>query len=554
MRRATRKRIGDLLIESNIISEKQLEDALVNKNRDEKIGDYLIKQKLITEQQLIQTLEMQLGIPRIHLSQELIDPELTHIVPKELAKRANIMPVRKNGHKLLIAMADPMDYFIIEEVRMATGYQIETSIAAKDDIFRAITKYYDLQESMDEVIQDNMPAVQEDDTQITDDDSPIVRLVNQIIASGVAQQASDIHFDPQDTELKIRYRVDGILRNDRSVPKNMQNIIIARVKIMGNLNITENRVPQDGRIKSVVNNRPIDIRLSTLPTIYGEKIVMRILDLGNALNDLDRLGFSDRNYKLFHSMLEKPNGIILITGPTGSGKSSTLYAGLNYLNDEEVNIITVEDPVEYQLEGINQIQVREEVGLTFAVGLRSILRQDPDVIMVGEIRDIETAQIAIRSSLTGHLVLSTLHTNNAIESISRLIDMGIETFLLSSSLLGIMAQRLVRQVCRDCKVERGPLEHEAKFFAKYGVTMDVISEGKGCPSCNDTGYRGRLAIHEILSIDDTIKTQILNKENPGVIREYAKSQGYKTLVEDGLDKVSAGLTTIEEVLRVATSE
>jgi type IV pilus assembly protein PilB len=554
MRRATRKRIGDLLIESNIISEKQLEDALVNKNRDEKIGDYLIKQKLITEQQLIQTLEMQLGIPRIHLSQESIDPELTHIVPKELAKRANIMPVRKNGHKLLIAMADPMDYFIIEEVRMATGYQIETSIAAKDDIFRAITKYYDLQESMDEVIQDNMPAVQEDDTQITDDDSPIVRLVNQIIASGVAQQASDIHFDPQDTELKIRYRVDGILRNDRSVPKNMQNIIIARVKIMGNLNITENRVPQDGRIKSVVNNRPIDIRLSTLPTIYGEKIVMRILDLGNALNDLDRLGFSDRNYKLFHSMLEKPNGIILITGPTGSGKSSTLYAGLNYLNDEEVNIITVEDPVEYQLEGINQIQVREEVGLTFAVGLRSILRQDPDVIMVGEIRDIETAQIAIRSSLTGHLVLSTLHTNNAIESISRLIDMGIETFLLSSSLLGIMAQRLVRQVCRDCMVERAPLEHEVKFFAKYGVAMDAISEGKGCPSCNDTGYRGRLAIHEILSIDDTIKTQILNKENPGVIREYAKSQGYKTLVEDGLDKVSAGLTTIEEVLRVATSE
>ena len=524
------------------------------KSREEKIGDYLIKQQLITEQQLIQVLEMQLGIPRIHLSQQTIDPELTHIVPKELAKRANIMPVRKTGNKLLIAMRDPMDYFIIEEVRMATGYQIETSIAAKDDIFRAITKYYDLQESMDEVIQDNLPAVMEDDTQITDDDSPIVRLVNQIIANGVAQQASDIHFDPQDTELKIRYRVDGILRNDRSVPKNMQNIIIARVKIMGNLNITENRVPQDGRIKSIVNNRPIDIRLSTLPTIYGEKIVMRILDLGNALNDLDRLGFSDVNYKLFQSMLEKPNGIILITGPTGSGKSSTLYAGLNHLNDEEVNIITVEDPVEYQLEGINQIQVREEVGLTFAVGLRSILRQDPDVIMVGEIRDIETAQIAIRSSLTGHLVLSTLHTNSAIESISRLIDMGIETFLLSSSLLGIMAQRLVRQVCRDCKTERTPLEHEAKIFEKYGVTIDLITEGKGCPSCNDTGYRGRLAIHEVLSIDDTIKTQILNKENPSVIREYAISQGYKVLVEDGLEKVAAGLTTIEEVLRVATSE
>lgn len=554
MKRSTRRRIGDLLIESNIISEKQLEEALKDKSREEKIGDYLIRQRLITEQQLIQVLEVQLGIPHIHLSQQTIDSELTHIVPKELAKRANIMPVRRSGNKLLIAMTDPMDYFVIEEVRMATGYQIDTSIATKDDIFRAITKYYDLQESMDEVIQDNMPTVMDDDTQITDDDSPIVRLVNQIIANGVAQQASDIHFDPQDTELKIRYRVDGVLRNDRSVPKSMQNIIIARVKIMGNLNITENRVPQDGRIKTVVNQRPIDIRLSTLPTIYGEKIVMRILDLGNALNDLDRLGFSDKNYKLFQSMLEKPNGIILITGPTGSGKSSTLYAGLNHLNDEEVNIITVEDPVEYQLEGINQIQVREEVGLTFAVGLRSILRQDPDVIMVGEIRDIETAQIAIRSSLTGHLVLSTLHTNNAIESISRLIDMGIETFLLSSSLLGIMAQRLVRQVCRDCKTERTPLEHEAKIFEEYGVAIDLITVGKGCPSCNDTGYRGRLAIHEVLSIDDTIKTQILNKENPSVIRQYAIGKGYKLLVEDGLEKVAAGLTTIEEVLRVATSE
>jgi len=549
-----RKRIGDLLVESNLINNEQLMDALENKNRDEKLGDYLISHELITEQQLIQVLEIQLGIPLIHLSQHSIEPELIQLVPKELAKRANIMPVRREGTKLLIAMADPMDYFAIEELRMATGYQIVTGIAAKDDVFRAITKYYDLQESMDDALGDVMPTEFDDEDQITDEDSPIVRLVNQIIANGVAQRASDIHFDPQGKELKIRYRIDGIMRHERSLPKSMQNIIIARVKIMGNLNITENRMPQDGRIKSIVNLRAIDIRLSTLPTIYGEKIVMRIMDLSNAVSDLDMLGFSDLNYKKFKAMLDRPNGIILITGPTGSGKSSTLYAGLNHLNDDDVNIITVEDPVEYELEGVNQIQVREEVGLTFSSGLRSILRQDPDVIMVGEIRDMDTAQIAIRSSLTGHLVLSTLHTNSAIESISRLTDMGVETYLLSSSLIGIMAQRLVRRVCRDCSVQRAPNDRETKVFKQYGIEIVEITEGTGCPSCSETGYRGRLAIHEILTIDDAIKTQILNRNSSEEILKYARSKGFKTLVEDGLEKVHAGLTTIEEVLRVATSD
>ncbi|MCZ2259819.1 GspE/PulE family protein [Sporosarcina sp. G11-34] len=554
MKPNARKRIGDLLIEANYINNDQLLDALKNKSRDEKIGDYLINQQLITEQQLIQVLELQLGIPLIHLGQNSIEPELIQLVPKELAKRANIMPVKIEGNKLLVAMADPMDYFTIEELRMATGYQIEVGIAAKDDVFRAITRYYDLQESMDDALDDIIPADYEDENQITDEDSPIVRLVNQIIANGVAQRASDIHFDPQDKALKIRYRVDGVLRHERSLPKNMQNIIIARVKIMGNLNITEHRIPQDGRIKSTVNLRPIDIRLSTLPTIYGEKIVMRILDLSSAINDLDMLGFSGDNFLKFKNMLDRPNGIILITGPTGSGKSSTLYAGLNHLNNEEVNIITIEDPVEYQLEGINQIQVREEIGLSFSSGLRSILRQDPDVIMVGEIRDMETAQIAIRSSLTGHLVLSTLHTNSAIDSISRLTDMGIETFLLSSSLIGIMAQRLVRRVCRDCSEVRAPNEHETKFFEQYGEEVTQITQGLGCPSCNGTGYRGRLALHEILSIDDAIRSQILNKSSSQETLKYARSKGYKTLVEDGLQKVSAGQTTIEEVLRVATSD
>lgn len=554
MKTNKRKRLGDLLIEANVLTVEQLDAALLNKSREEKLGDYLIEQELITEQQLIEILEFQLGIPHVNLNQYSIDPELIQLVPKELAKRANLMPIRRDRNKLLIAMADPMDYFAIEELRMATGCQIETSIAAKDDVFRTITKHYDLQESMDEAMDDLVPTHLEDENQITDEDSPIVRLVNQIIANAVAQRASDIHFDPQETELKVRYRIDGVLSDERSLPKNMQNIITARVKIMGDLNITESRIPQDGRIKSVVNFKPIDIRLSTLPTIYGEKIVMRVLDLSNTLNHLNALGFSASNLVKFQEMLDRPNGIVLVTGPTGSGKSSTLYAALNHLNDEEVNIITVEDPVEYQLAGVNQIQVREEVGLSFATGLRSILRQDPDVIMIGEIRDMETAQIAIRSSLTGHLVLSTLHTNSAVESISRLTDMGVEPFLLSPSLVGVIAQRLVRRVCRDCGEKKTPTEYEEQIFMRNGFHITEVVRGDGCPSCNQTGYRGRLAIHEVLAINESIKKHILQKSGSIDIRQTAREQGYQTLLEDGLLKVSEGLTTIEEVLRVATSD
>ncbi|WP_298470291.1 GspE/PulE family protein [uncultured Psychrobacillus sp.] len=547
-----RKRLGDLLVESNVINSEQLDYALTQKKREEKLGDFLIKENLLTEQQLIEVLEFQLGIPHVNLNQYSIEPELIQLVPKELAKRTYIMPLKKDRNKLLIAMADPMDYFAIEEVRMATGCQIETSIAAKDDIYRTITKYYDLQESMDQALIDMSPKEIENDTQITDEDSPIVRLVNQIIANGVAQRASDIHFDPQENDLRVRYRVDGMLKSERSLPKYMQNVILARIKIMGNLNITENRIPQDGRIKLTVNMKAIDIRLSTLPTIYGEKVVMRILDLSSALNNLGKLGFNDKNLAAFSKMIEQPNGIVLLTGPTGSGKSSTLYAALNQLNDENVNIITVEDPVEYQLEGINQIQVRDEVGLTFAAGLRSILRQDPDIVMVGEIRDLETAQIAVRASLTGHLVLSTLHTNSAVESVSRLKDMGVEPFLLSSSLVGIVAQRLVRKICRDCGEMKVPNEREKEIFAERGISIEQVRRGKGCPACNQSGYRGRLAIHEVLVVDEYVKDLILTSKSPALIKDYMNKTGYSSLLDDGLLKVKAGLTTTEEVLRVAT--
>ncbi len=554
MKVQARKRLGDLLIEAGVITPEQLDYALSNKSRDEKLGDFLIRENYLTEQQLIEVLEFQLGVPHINLNQYSIDPELLQLVPGSLAKRAKIMPIRRDKNKLFIAMADPMDYFAIEEVRMATGCQIETSIAAKDDLYRTITKYYDLQESMDAALSDLGVSANEPQPEITDEDSPIVRLVNQIIAQGVVQRASDIHFDPQENDFRVRYRVDGVLKTERSLPKHMQNMIIARVKIMGGLNITENRVPQDGRIKTTVNFKPIDIRLSTLPTIFGEKVVMRILDLSNVATDVDKLGFSEQNENLFRKMIARPNGIVLITGPTGSGKSTTLYAALSHLNKEGVNIITVEDPVEYQLEGINQIQVKEEVGLTFAAGLRSILRQDPDIVMIGEIRDLETAEIATRASLTGHLVLSTLHTNSAVESISRLDDMGIEPFLISSSVVGIIAQRLVRRVCRDCGQTVPATDREKEIFAQADLQIETVRRGKGCASCNQTGYRGRLAIHEILPVDRQIKEFILQRTAISTIRNYMKEAGYRTLLEDGFLKVIAGATTTEEVLRVATAE
>lgn len=554
MRASTRKRLGDLLLEAGAITEAQLNHALENKSRDEKLGDFLIKENILTEQQLIEVLEFQLGIPHISLNQFPIDPELLQLVPAELAKRAHLIPIRRVRNKLFIAMADPMDYFAIEEVRMATGCQIETSIAAKDDLYRTITKYYDLQESMEAALSDISANPQETQQEITDEDSPIVRLVNQIIANGVAQRASDIHFDPQETEFKVRYRIDGVLRTERSLPKHMQNMMTARVKIMGNLNITESRIPQDGRVKITVNFKPVDIRLSTLPTVYGEKIVMRILDLSNAPNDITQIGFSQKNEEIFGKMIARPNGMVLITGPTGSGKSSTLYAALSELNEEGVNIITVEDPVEYQMSGVNQIQVKEEVGLTFAAGLRSILRQDPDIVMIGEIRDLETAQIAIRASLTGHLVLSTLHTNSAVESISRLTDMGIEPFLISSSLIGSMAQRLVRRVCRDCATVVPATDREKEIFAENGMQVETVTRGRGCAACSQTGYRGRIAIHEILPVDRRLKEFIIQQVSGTVLRDYMKDQGYSTLLQDGLMKVLDGMTTTEEVLRVATTE
>ncbi|WIL37644.1 ATPase, T2SS/T4P/T4SS family [Kurthia sp. YJT4] len=547
-----RKRLGDLLVEANVLTEDQLQHALAIKQPNERLGDVLIKEQLVTEQTLIEVLEFQLGIPHVNLGQFPIDSEIIQLVPKEIAKRYLLVPLRKEKNKLFVAMADPMDYFAIEELRMLTGFRIEPCIATKQDLNKTISKYYELQATMDAALSDLVGTTEEDNSDIVAEDSPIVVLVNQIINDAVVQGASDIHFDPQDNEFRIRFRVDGMLKTERSLPKSMQNMVIARLKIMGNLNITESRLPQDGRIQIQAQMRAIDIRLSTLPTIYGEKVVMRVLDTKNAQISISGLKFSEQNQQKFERMIRKPNGIVLITGPTGSGKSSTLSATLNDLNDEALNIITVEDPVEYQLEGINQIQVREEVGLTFAAGLRSILRQDPDVIMIGEIRDTETAQMATRASLTGHLVFSTLHTNSAIESIDRLKDMGIEPYLITSSLEGIVAQRLVRRVCRDCGRTRDVTATEQAVLLKYGFHSAQVHAGAGCPACNHTGYRGRIALHEVFELDEEAKQLILAGAASNEILQNAMKKGYEPLVHDGLQKALSGLTTIEEVIRVVT--
>ncbi|MGE7119993.1 GspE/PulE family protein [Peribacillus sp. NPDC046944] len=549
----TRKRLGDLLVEAGLISEDQLQIALEEKSKSQKLGDVLLQKGYITEQQLIEVLEFQLGIPHVSLYRYPFDSNIFSLISEDMAKRNLMIPLKKEGEKLYVAMADPMDFYAIDDLRLSTGFQIEPAIATKDDILRAIAKHYTDEDGLEELMVTlNRDVNNQEET--VDQDSPVVRLVNQLLSNAVTHKASDIHIDPQEKKLVVRYRVDGVLRLEKVLPKNMQNVLIARIKIMAKLDITEHRVPQDGRIKVNLGHHPVDLRVSTLPTIFGEKIVLRILDLGNKLNDLKQLGFNKLNLQRFESMIAQPNGIVLITGPTGSGKSSTLYAALNQLNTEEVNIITIEDPVEFQLEGVNQIQVNTNVGMTFATGLRSILRQDPNIIMVGEIRDKDTVEVAIRASLTGHLVLSTIHTNDSLGTITRLIDMGVEPFLVASSLSGIMAQRLVRKVCRDCVEKQEPSKREIDIFAKRGMKIESINRGRGCTSCNMTGYKGRIALQEILVINDEMRKLIMNGERLNKLREVAMK--YKTifLMDDGLLKVKQGLTTTEEILRVAVLE
>ncbi|RNA70220.1 GspE/PulE family protein [Alteribacter keqinensis] len=555
--RTKHRRLGDILVEAGVVTKEQVEKTVSAKRRSQKLGDALLEHGLVTETQLIEVLEFQLGIPHVTLSRHPVDSQLTNLVPKDMAKRHLVLPFQKEGDKLRVAMADPMDYVAIDDLRMHTGFSIEPSIASKKDIQQSIYKYYELEPSMKEFAVEETeeePAQRESQSIDEEEDAPVIRLVNQLFAAALQKEASDVHVDPHETKILVRYRIDGILRTEQALPKHFQNALVARVKIMANLNITETRLPQDGRVKVSMDKRQVDLRISTLPTVYGEKIVVRILDMSQAVTRIGDLGFNIVNKEHFENLLSRPSGMVLITGPTGSGKTSTLYAGLNALNDDEVNIMTIEDPVEYQMEGINQVQVNAKVGLTFAAGLRSMLRQDPNIVMVGEIRDRETAEIAVRASLTGHLVMSTLHTNSALSTIPRLIDMGVEPFLVMSSLTGVVAQRLVRRVCPECSETYEPTEQELKWFVKRGIDVDNLYRGRGCKLCNDTGYKGRMAIHEVLVIDDELRKLVLNNKPMTTIKEHVLKNDMIFLIEDGLLKAKKGETTLEEVLRVALDD
>jgi type IV pilus assembly protein PilB len=547
-----KKRLGDYLVEAGVITEQQLQQALMEQKQSRlKLGDQLIASGLITEQQLIDTLQFQLDIPYVQLSREPIDQQAVHLVPDKLAKKYNVLPLRIENNKLVVAMEDPLDFYAIDDLRMSTGFAVEPVITRRDELRRMINRYYSIQGTVEEIFQD-LPKDAEETRmeQIGEDDAPIVRLVDQIIHEAVQMQASDIHFDPEEKGMRIRYRVDGILQTIREFPPYMHSVITARLKVLANLDIAESRKPQDGRIKMDVERRKIDIRVSVLPTIHGEKTVLRILDQGSAITEIEKLGFSPENERKFKKMIASPYGIVLVTGPTGSGKTTTLYSALNRLNREEVNIVTVEDPVEYQLDGINQVQVNKKTGLTFAGALSAILRQDPNIIMIGEIRDYDTAEIAIRAAMTGHLVLSTLHTNDAVSSINRLIDMGIEPFLVSSAVSCIVAQRLVRRICEECKLMRELSREEKEYLRQFDLHADTVAEGSGCPSCYHTGFKGRMAVHEVLTIDEKMREMIMRREPDSVYRSYLQSQGYATMLVDGLSKMVRGETTLSEVLRV----
>lgn len=537
MQQNQRKKIGDLLKEAGIITEVQILEALDQKRKDQKLGDALVEQGYITEKQLLSVLEIQLNLESISLYQYPIDDRLVDLLPKNRARKNLALPIKLEGSKLTVAMNDPLDFYAIQEIESTTGYTLVPAIATKDDILQTINRLYD---GVDMGL----------DTESTDD-APAVRIVDQLIETGVAMYASDIHLDPHENNITVRYRVDGVLRNDRTIPKSLMNSLIARIKIISGLDITESRLPQDGRISIDVNDKKVDFRISTLPTVHGEKVVLRILDMSNVSSKVSQIGLQADTLKQYEELIREPSGLILITGPTGSGKSSTLYSSINELNSPDVNIVTVEDPVEYQLEGINQVQVNSAINLTFAAGLRSILRQDPNIIMVGEIRDTETAEISIRSALTGHLVFSTLHTNGAIEAVPRLFDMGIEPYLVVSSVKGVMAQRLVKTICKDCAETRKASSIEKEVFQRRNMEIEEVTVGQGCDACRHTGYRGRMAIHELIVITDDIRNMMMNHARTSEIKDHLREKGVRFLIDDGLEKVKQGRTTIEEILKVA---
>ena len=555
--RTSKLRLGDILKEMGLVTDEQVESAMGRQKETRKrLGQLLLEDGVVTQLDLTKALAQKFGVSFLDLTATRFDGAATAYIDEKLARRYGAVPVRfLDDNTLLVAMIDPQNLPAQEDLAIITGFPIQPAIASEEDVFGAIAKIYREKAEVGE----NADGVIDDEESITDirdatEEAPIVKLVNSVIAQSVDDAASDIHFEPQAKELMVRFRIDGVLHEIMSIPRRMQSGVISRLKIMAELDIAERRVPQDGRIGLMVGGKPIDMRVATLPTVYGEKIVMRLLDKSNVMLNLEDLGFAEKALKRFQKSFMKPYGAILVTGPTGSGKSTTLYAALNILNDPEKNIITVEDPVEYRLTGINQVQVNTRAGMTFAAALRSILRCDPDIVMVGEIRDRETALIAIESALTGHLVLSTLHTNDAPGALSRLTEMGIEPFLTSSAVDAVLAQRLARRLCSQCKE---PYTATREMLRKNDFPPEVcdrddvvLHRAKGCSRCNNTGYRGRLGLYEVMIVSEAIRRLTVERKSADEIGRVAAAEGMKSLREDGIDKVLLGMTSVEEIARV----
>ena len=562
-------RLGDRLVAEKLISIEQLQRALAEqKGSADKLGTILVRLQFITEDSLVSFLSKQYSIPAITVAQVDPDPDVLKLVPEQIAKKHSVLPIKRMGNVLTLAMADPTNVFALDDVGFMTGLQIQPVVASEAAIRKAFERLYETGAS----VTDMMSELEEADTDVevveggeetftkadvfdlkeSADEAPVVRLINMILTDAIRRGASDIHLEPYEKVFRVRFRIDGVLHEIMTPPKRLEAALTSRVKIMATLDIAERRLPQDGRIKLRYHQREIDFRVSTLPTIFGEKTVMRILDKDALQLDLTALGFDPWSMEQFTKAIHSPYGMILITGPTGSGKTTTLYSAIHTINSPDINIMTAEDPVEYNLKGVNQVQVNDEIGRTFAACLRSFLRQDPDVILVGETRDLETAQIGIRAALTGHLVLSTLHTNDCPSTPARLLDMGIPPFLVSSSLQLILAQRLGRRVCRDCKE---PYEASEESLVPYGHVPQGLGtvnfyKGKGCQTCNFTGMKGRVAIYEVMPVTTELRDLILRNATTNEIQDAACSQGMKTLRQNALQKVIDGVTTVEEVLRV----
>jgi type IV pilus assembly protein PilB len=550
------KQLGDLLVEEGKLTAAQLETAETEQRRvGRSLGRVLVDLGMLSEGELLATLARQVGMRFVDLAAVTLDPTAAAKLPEAMARRHLALPIGYEDGRLLVAMADPGNVVAVDDIRAVTGADIRPVVATRSDIVASLDRLHRRLDEVDELAAS--AAGDADDDELADvrevvEDAPIVKLVNLLISQAVQDRASDIHIEPQERELRIRYRIDGVLHEVMRPPKTIQAGVTSRLKIMADMDIAERRVPQDGRIAVTIGGRSIDLRVASLPTVYGEKLVMRILDKSSVLLSLADLGFTEGNYERFEAGFRRPHGLVLVTGPTGSGKSTTLYATLNMVNDAERNIITVEDPVEYRLKGINQVQVNTKAGLSFAAALRSILRCDPDVVLIGEIRDRETAQIASEAALTGHLVLATLHTNDAPSAISRLVEMGVEPFLVASAAECVLAQRLLRKLCDKCRepdeigvaalVAAGYDEAEAGPAAPYRAV--------GCPACGRTGYKGRIALHEVMTVTEQIERLAVEHASSEAIARVAREQGMRPLRHDGLGKAASGITTLEEVLRV----